>query len=46
MNRCTRTKLAAFTLLLTVAVFGGTGTARGAGKYLKIDYPACTNEGE
>jgi pimeloyl-ACP methyl ester carboxylesterase len=46
MNTGTRTKLTAFTLFLTVAVLGGTGTARGAGKYLKIDYPASTNPSE
>jgi pimeloyl-ACP methyl ester carboxylesterase len=46
MNPRKRTKLAVFSLLLTVAVFGGTGTARGAGKYLKVDYPASTNEGD
>jgi hypothetical protein len=46
MIPCPRTKLAAFTLLLTVAAFGGTATTRGAGKYLKVDYPASTNEGE
>jgi pimeloyl-ACP methyl ester carboxylesterase len=46
MNTCTRTKFTAFTLLLTIAVFGWTGTLRGAGKYLKIDYPASTNKDE
>src|SRR5712692_1952488 len=46
MNIRTRTKLTAFALSLTVAVFGGTATTRGAGKYLKIDYPASTNAGE
>jgi pimeloyl-ACP methyl ester carboxylesterase len=46
MNTCTRIKFTAFTLLLTIAVFGWTGTLRGAGKYLKIDYPASTNEDE
>jgi len=41
----TRTKLMAFTLF-TVAVFGCAGTMRGAGQYLKVDYPAsaATNE--
>jgi pimeloyl-ACP methyl ester carboxylesterase len=46
MNTYTRTKFTAFTLMLTIAVFGWAGTLRGAGKYLQIDYPASTNEGE
>ena len=46
MNFCTRTKLAAVATFLTFALVAGTGTALGAGRYLKIDYPASTTEGE
>jgi hypothetical protein len=31
---------------LIVAVFGCAGAMRGAGQYLKVDYPASTVEGE
>ncbi len=42
MNICTRTRLVACTLF-TIAVFGWAGPVRGAGQYLKVDYPASAN---
>lgn len=40
-----RMRLKALTLLIA-AVFGGAGTMRGAGQYVKVDYPASTVGGE